>query len=306
MFECSREQSKPRQLLKPKRVINANLTNGQSPTNNSNNGNASPSVNSKRNNALNGNTKSSYKDEVNVDNLDFTKKILHTSWHPKDNIIAIAATNNLYLFYNKENNYNSSSSSSSTSSSCATSNNSSLNGGFNQQNINVAAVPNSFIIGSNGINESANFSQINHSQSSSPSLLPPLPLNPTTITLTPVNSSPLILPEAQQQPTLTKVLPSQNEQAITNSASSSIQTLTASNSTTNSQLINNQITLNTSFYTTSSSSTPISSSSSSVPVLVATSMATPSSLQPLSSIITAPTATAVAGAGGGNTTSMSL
>lgn len=47
------------------------------------------------------------KDEVNVDNLDFTKKILHTSWHPKDNIVAIAATNSLYVFYNKENTLNS-------------------------------------------------------------------------------------------------------------------------------------------------------------------------------------------------------
>ena len=108
MFECSREQSRPRQLLRPKRVVNSSLNsnlNGQAQTN----GSASPSVNAKRNtttnlNGGNNNKQNNYiRDDVNVDNLDFTKKILHTSWHPKDNIIAIAATNNLYIFYNKEN-----------------------------------------------------------------------------------------------------------------------------------------------------------------------------------------------------------
>ncbi|ORX62088.1 protein phosphatase PP2A regulatory subunit B [Hesseltinella vesiculosa] len=32
------------------------------------------------------------------DNMDFTKKILHASWHPFDNTIAVAATNNLFIF----------------------------------------------------------------------------------------------------------------------------------------------------------------------------------------------------------------
>ncbi|KAI8336687.1 protein phosphatase PP2A regulatory subunit B [Chlamydoabsidia padenii] len=32
------------------------------------------------------------------DNMDFNKKILHTSWHPKENSIAVAATNNLFIF----------------------------------------------------------------------------------------------------------------------------------------------------------------------------------------------------------------
>ncbi|KAG9330727.1 hypothetical protein JZ751_022321 [Albula glossodonta] len=41
------------------------------------------------------------KDQVTVDSLDFTKKILHMAWHPTDNIIAIAATNNLYIFQDK-------------------------------------------------------------------------------------------------------------------------------------------------------------------------------------------------------------
>lgn len=44
------------------------------------------------------------KDEINVDSLDFSSKILHTAWHPKENIIAVAATNNLYLF--RESYYN--------------------------------------------------------------------------------------------------------------------------------------------------------------------------------------------------------
>lgn len=120
MFECSREQTKPRQQLRPKRVTSSNLSNGQA------NGNSSPLLNSKRNNIMNGKT-NCYKDEVSVDNLDFTKKILHTSWHPKDNIIAIAATNNLYLFYNKENTSPTSSMASYISSCNTISSNSSMN-----------------------------------------------------------------------------------------------------------------------------------------------------------------------------------
>lgn len=41
------------------------------------------------------------KDEISVDCLDFNKKILHTAWHPLDNIIAVAATNNLFIFQDK-------------------------------------------------------------------------------------------------------------------------------------------------------------------------------------------------------------
>ncbi|KAL1261487.1 hypothetical protein QQF64_006752 [Cirrhinus molitorella] len=39
--------------------------------------------------------------DVSVDSLDFRKKILHTAWHPKENIIAIAASNNLYIFQDR-------------------------------------------------------------------------------------------------------------------------------------------------------------------------------------------------------------
>ena len=42
------------------------------------------------------------KDEISVDSLDFTKKILYSAWHPKENTIAIAATNNLFLFQEKQ------------------------------------------------------------------------------------------------------------------------------------------------------------------------------------------------------------
>jgi len=46
------------------------------------------------------------KDEISADCLDFNRKILHTAWHPtsgnspspEDHIIAVAATNNLYVF----------------------------------------------------------------------------------------------------------------------------------------------------------------------------------------------------------------
>uniref|UniRef100_A0A8C2UTX8 Serine/threonine-protein phosphatase 2A 55 kDa regulatory subunit B n=1 Tax=Chinchilla lanigera TaxID=34839 RepID=A0A8C2UTX8_CHILA len=43
------------------------------------------------------------KDEISVDSLDFNKKILHTVWHPRENIIAVAATNSLYIFQDKIN-----------------------------------------------------------------------------------------------------------------------------------------------------------------------------------------------------------
>ncbi|KAM6952813.1 serine/threonine-protein phosphatase 2A 55 kDa regulatory subunit B beta isoform isoform X1 [Sander lucioperca] len=69
-LEASRENSKPRAILKPRKVC----------------------VGGKRR-----------KDEISVDSLDFSKKILHTTWHPHENIIAVAATNNLYIFQDKVN-----------------------------------------------------------------------------------------------------------------------------------------------------------------------------------------------------------
>ncbi|CAD5215494.1 unnamed protein product [Bursaphelenchus okinawaensis] len=38
------------------------------------------------------------KEDIYTDHLDFTKKILHCAWHPTSNIVALAATNNLYIF----------------------------------------------------------------------------------------------------------------------------------------------------------------------------------------------------------------
>ncbi|XP_041956266.1 serine/threonine-protein phosphatase 2A 55 kDa regulatory subunit B alpha isoform [Alosa alosa] len=67
-LEASREVSQPLMVLKPRRVC----------------------AGGKRR-----------KDEVGVDSLDFSRKILHTTWHPHDNIIAVATTNNLYIFQDK-------------------------------------------------------------------------------------------------------------------------------------------------------------------------------------------------------------
>lgn len=67
-LEASKEIAKPKTVLKPRKVC----TGGKRK-----------------------------KDEISVDCLDFGRKILHTAWHPQENIIAVAATNNLYLFQEK-------------------------------------------------------------------------------------------------------------------------------------------------------------------------------------------------------------
>ncbi|XP_037025726.1 protein phosphatase PP2A 55 kDa regulatory subunit isoform X1 [Bradysia coprophila] len=67
-LEASREIIKPKMVLKPRKVC----TGGKRK-----------------------------KDEISVDCLDFNKKILHTAWHPLENIIAVAATNNLFIFQDK-------------------------------------------------------------------------------------------------------------------------------------------------------------------------------------------------------------
>lgn len=38
------------------------------------------------------------KNEIDPDTMEYNKKILHASWHPQENSLAIAATNNLFLF----------------------------------------------------------------------------------------------------------------------------------------------------------------------------------------------------------------
>jgi len=68
-FEASKEIAKPKTILKPKKV------------------------------STGGNRK---KDEIHADSLDFNKKILHTAWHPSENVLAVAATNNLFLLQDKD------------------------------------------------------------------------------------------------------------------------------------------------------------------------------------------------------------
>lgn len=68
-LEASRENVKPKTVLKPRKVCSG------------------------------GKRK---KEEISVDCLDFNRKILHSAWHPEENILAVAATNNLYIFSSKE------------------------------------------------------------------------------------------------------------------------------------------------------------------------------------------------------------
>ena len=35
---------------------------------------------------------------IDVDMMDFDKKILHSAWHPTDSVAAIAAQSNLYIY----------------------------------------------------------------------------------------------------------------------------------------------------------------------------------------------------------------
>jgi len=39
-------------------------------------------------------SKKKSKEELNPENMDFSKKILHVSWHPTENMIAVGASNN--------------------------------------------------------------------------------------------------------------------------------------------------------------------------------------------------------------------
>ncbi|KAH9913930.1 protein phosphatase 2A regulatory subunit PR55 [Fomitopsis serialis] len=48
--------------------------------------------------AKNGVRPGGLRENMAMDTLDFNKKILHSSWHPREDTIAIAATNNLFLY----------------------------------------------------------------------------------------------------------------------------------------------------------------------------------------------------------------
>jgi len=45
-----------------------------------------------------GKTKEKKNEEINPDTIEFTKKALHVAWHPRENLIAVGAANNLYLY----------------------------------------------------------------------------------------------------------------------------------------------------------------------------------------------------------------
>eukprot|EP00039_Didymoeca_costata_P018856 m.335273 g.335273 ORF g.335273 m.335273 type:complete len:442 (-) comp17557_c0_seq1:109-1434(-) len=47
---------------------------------------------------LSGATQKWDRDQIHVDQMDFNAKIMHAAWHPQREILAIAATNNLYLY----------------------------------------------------------------------------------------------------------------------------------------------------------------------------------------------------------------
>lgn len=55
-------------------------------------------VGSTKNRGVGFNKKARADDPANGEAADFSKKILHMSWHPQENTIALAATNNLFLF----------------------------------------------------------------------------------------------------------------------------------------------------------------------------------------------------------------
>jgi serine/threonine-protein phosphatase 2A regulatory subunit B len=74
-LEATRENMKPKQVLKPRKIASATTATGSA----------------KRK-----------KDDIAVDSLDFNKKILHTAWHPCEDVVAVVATNNLYLFQGKD------------------------------------------------------------------------------------------------------------------------------------------------------------------------------------------------------------
>lgn len=41
------------------------------------------------------------KNEICIDSLDYRQKVLHSDWHPKEHIIAVAATNRLLIYDSK-------------------------------------------------------------------------------------------------------------------------------------------------------------------------------------------------------------
>eukprot|EP00041_Stephanoeca_diplocostata_P015391 m.293449 g.293449 ORF g.293449 m.293449 type:complete len:437 (-) comp20020_c0_seq1:162-1472(-) len=48
---------------------------------------------------ISGSTQRTSREQIHVEDIDFNLKILHAAWHPQRNILALAATNNLYLYH---------------------------------------------------------------------------------------------------------------------------------------------------------------------------------------------------------------
>lgn len=48
---------------------------------------------------ISGQTPRMSRQQIHVEDIDFNLKILHAAWHPHRNILALAATNNLYLYH---------------------------------------------------------------------------------------------------------------------------------------------------------------------------------------------------------------
>lgn len=48
---------------------------------------------------ISGTTPRTTREQIHVEDIDFNLKILHAAWHPQRNILALAATNNLYLYH---------------------------------------------------------------------------------------------------------------------------------------------------------------------------------------------------------------
>jgi serine/threonine-protein phosphatase 2A regulatory subunit B len=48
---------------------------------------------------ISGNTPRTVREQIHVEDIDYNLKILHAAWHPQRNILALAATNNLYLYH---------------------------------------------------------------------------------------------------------------------------------------------------------------------------------------------------------------
>jgi len=51
------------------------------------------------NSIISGQTPRTTRQQIHVEDIDFNFKILHAAWHPQRNILALAATNNLYLYH---------------------------------------------------------------------------------------------------------------------------------------------------------------------------------------------------------------